>query len=98
MMGASLIFHLETSSVNMEHNYNWATSADYGGEGPNPEEDAHVEHYVYLAVRPLPRVHARTAASAPVHRAHDRGPPNLPLADELPRPRLYQPIGVMSRQ
>ena len=80
MLEACLIFQLETRNINMENNYNWTTSSDYGGEGPNPEEDALAEHFVYLAVIPLPRDHALTAASALAFpsRAHD-----LPFADEF---------------
>jgi len=51
---ASLILHLETSSVNMDNNINWTTSCDYGGEGPKAENEAHLEHFVYMVVKPLP--------------------------------------------
>ena len=51
---ACLIMQLESRDINMANNYNWTTSCDYGGEGPKPEEDALAEHFVYLAVIPLP--------------------------------------------
>ena len=66
-MEASLIFQLEDKSVNIENNINWTTSCDYGGEGHNPVDVAHLEHYVYLAVKPLPRRHADEAAAASAH-------------------------------
>ena len=50
---ASLILELETNSVNIHNNINWMKSCDYGGEGPNKDDEANVQHYVYLAVRPL---------------------------------------------
>ena len=68
IMEASLIFQLEDKSVNIEHNMNWTTSCDYGGEGPNHATDeAHLEHYVYLAVKPLPRRLDYEAAAASAH-------------------------------
>ena len=55
---AALILDLETNSVNINHNINWTSSCDYGGEGPKADDESHCEHYVYLAVRPLPiRLH-----------------------------------------
>ena len=54
MLEASLIFHLEQRSTNIENNINWTTSCDYGGEGPKHDGEAHTEHFVYLAVVPLP--------------------------------------------
>ena len=50
---ASLIYELEISSTNIKHNVNWLMSCDYGGEGPRAEHEAHEEHFVYLAVRPV---------------------------------------------
>ena len=50
---ASLILALEDAAVNMPNNINWVYSCDYGGEGPRPEAEAHVEHYVYVALKPL---------------------------------------------
>ena len=54
VMEASLILQLETNGLNIENNRNWTTSCDYGGEGPNRQDEAHLEQYVYLAVKPLP--------------------------------------------
>ena len=55
---AALILELETNSVNINHNINWTSSCDYEGEGPTADDESHCEHYVYLAVRPLPiRLH-----------------------------------------
>ena len=67
MMEASLILQLEDKAVNIENNMNWTTSCDYGGEGPNPREEAHLEHYVYLALKPFPRRLADEAAAASAH-------------------------------
>ena len=66
-MEASLILQLETKVVNMSNNINWTTSCDYGGEGRQPAEEAHLEHYVYLAVKPLPRSPWDEAAAASAH-------------------------------
>ena len=66
-MEASLILQLADKAVNIENNMNWTTSCDYGGEGPNPREEAHLEHYVYLALKPLPRRLADEAAAASAH-------------------------------
>ena len=57
IMEASLILQLEQRATNIEHNINWTTSCDYGGEGPKHDGEAHREHFVYLAVVPLPRLH-----------------------------------------
>ena len=40
------------TSTNIDLNYNWLKSCDYGGEGPRGADDAHEVHVVYLAVRP----------------------------------------------
>ena len=53
MMEAALIFHLEYSCLNIDNNYNWTVSRDYGGEGPDKEHEAHNEHFVYIVVKPL---------------------------------------------
>ena len=68
VMEASLILQLETNGLNIENNMNWTTSCDYGGEGPNHQDEAHLEQYVYLAVKPLPlsAEESRAAASAPM--------------------------------
>ena len=67
-MEASLILQLETNGLNIGNNRNWTTSCDYGGEGPNRQDEAHLEQYVYLAVKPLPlsAEELRAAASAPM--------------------------------
>ena len=65
MMEASLILQLEDKAVNIEHNINWTISCDYGGEGR--QKDEHLEHYVYLAVKSLPRRSEDEAAAASVH-------------------------------
>ena len=57
MMEASLILQLEQRATNIDNNINWTTSCDYGGEGPKHDGEAHLEHFVYLAVVPLPRLH-----------------------------------------
>ena len=62
-MEASLILHLEDKAVNIDNSINWTLSCDYGGEGNNNPEEAFREHYVYIAVKPLPQ----TAASAREH-------------------------------
>ena len=64
MMEASLILQLEDKAVNTEHNINWTRSCDYGGEGPNGDDEAHLEHFVYLALKPLPRRPEDEAAAA----------------------------------
>ena len=51
---ASLIYSLENDYTNIDHNINWLRSCDYGGEGPRLAADADEEHFVYLAVRPIP--------------------------------------------
>ena len=56
IMEASLILQLEQRATNIDNNINWTTSCDYGGEGPKWEGEAHIEHFVYLAVVPLPRL------------------------------------------
>ena len=53
MMEASLILQLEDKEVNIANNINWTTSMDYGGEGYKPANESDLEHFVYLAVRPL---------------------------------------------
>ena len=66
MMEASLTLQLEQMELNIDNNINWTTSCDYGGEGPKHDDEAHREHFVYLAVAPLPRLirPITTAASA----------------------------------
>ena len=78
MMEASLILQLERMAVNIENNINWTISCDYGGEGRKKDDEAHFEHYVYLAVKPLPRTRLAlalagdeaAAASAHQHEEH----------------------------
>ena len=43
--------------TNIGSNINWTISCDYGGEGPKHDFEAHLEHFVYLALVPLPRLH-----------------------------------------
>ena len=50
---ASLIYEFERGSTNIDHNINWLMSCDYGGEGPRAKDEAHEEHFVYVAVRPI---------------------------------------------
>ena len=57
---------IEANSVNMENNINWAMSCDCGGEGPTADDETHVEHFVYLAVKPLPH-HRELMAGASAH-------------------------------
>ena len=56
VMEASLILQLETNGLNIEYTMKSTTSCDYGGEGPKHDDEAHCEHFVYLAVVPLPRL------------------------------------------
>ena len=55
---------LERDHTNIDHNINWVRSCDYGGEGPRLAADAHEEHFVYLAVRPIPSGEIAIAAAA----------------------------------
>ena len=65
MMMVEAMLHFETIAVNIDRSINWTTSCDYGGEGPTRQDEAHLEHYVYLALKPLPpTVEEWTAASA----------------------------------
>ena len=64
MMESSLILHFETTAINAAYNYNWTTACDYGGEGPTREDEVHLEHFVYLAVKPLPPTAESMAAAA----------------------------------
>ena len=61
MLEASLILHFETNAVNIENNLNWTIASDYGGEGPTREDEAHLEHYVYIALEPGRRPPAASA-------------------------------------
>ena len=69
---ASLILQLEINSVNIDNNINWTRSCDYGGEGPTAADNSHVEHFVYLAVKPLPALDLAAASAHgledPMHR------------------------------
>ena len=71
MMEASIILQIENKVANIENNINWTQSTDYGGEGPKNDEEKHFEHWVYLAVKPLPRFTDFIAAeSAHQHEEH----------------------------
>ena len=61
---ASLIYSLENDHTNIGHNINWVRSCDYGGEGPRLAGEAHEEHFVYLAVRPISSGEMVIAAAA----------------------------------
>ena len=50
---ASLIMVTERGRINIDNNINWTTSKDYGGEGPRGADQAHTEHFVYVALKPL---------------------------------------------
>ena len=50
---AALIYELERGRTNIAHNINWVKSCDSGGEGPRAAAEAHEEHFVYLAVKPI---------------------------------------------
>ena len=65
-MEASLIFYFEHDGLNIRNNYNWTVSKDYGGEGPKHEDQAHLEHFVYIALKPLPprTIEERVAAES----------------------------------
>ena len=55
MLEAHLIFFLEREAVNpIGSNMNWLMDPKDGGEGPTREDEAHIEHYVYLALTPDP--------------------------------------------
>ena len=45
---------------------NW-TMGEYGGESPESADEAHCEHYVYLAVKPLAQRPEGEAAAASAH-------------------------------
>ena len=70
MMEASLILQLEQRATNIENNTNWTTSCDYGGEGPKHDGEAHLEHFVYLALVPLPRLHQPVDMRKTLQRLH----------------------------
>ena len=55
-MEASLIFYFEHDGLNINNNYNWTVSKDYGGEGPIRQcpYEAPEPHFVYIALKPLP--------------------------------------------
>ena len=67
MLEASLILQLEEKAVNMQNNINWTVSCDYGGEGGRMHHEAHLKHYVYVALKPLPQMHRDGAAAASAH-------------------------------
>ena len=95
MMEASLIFYFEQDGLNIHNNYYWTVSKDYGGEGPKHEDQAHLEHFVYIALKPLPprtieeRVAAESArlvASGQAAELEARNPFNaLDVIDEMDR-------------
>ena len=64
MLEAAIIHHLEYSGLNFENNYNCRMSLGYTRYAC--EDEAHREHYVYLAVKPLPpqTVEERVAAAS----------------------------------
>ena len=70
MMEASLILQLEQMELNIDNNRNWTTSCDYGGEGPKHDEEQHLEHFVYLALVPLPRLHQPVDTGKTLQRLH----------------------------
>lgn len=53
---AALIYELERGHTNIAHNNNWVKSCDYGGEVPRAAGEAHEEHVVYMAVKPITSV------------------------------------------
>ena len=68
-MEAALIYELERGRTNIAHNINWVKSCDYGGEGPRTEAEAHEEHFVYVAVKPITSVF-RVGSDTPAATAH----------------------------
>ena len=94
-MEASLIFYFEHDGLNIHNNYNWTVSKDYGGEGPKHEDQAHLEHFVYIALKPLPprnfeereaAASARLVASGQAAELEARDPFNaLDVLDEMDR-------------
>ena len=68
-MEAALIYELERGRTNIAHNINWVKSCDYGGEGPRTEAEAHEEHFVYVAVKPITSVF-RAGSETPAATAH----------------------------
>ena len=68
-MEAALIYELERGRTNIAHNINWVKSCDYGGEGPRTEAEAHEEHFVYVAVKPITSVF-RAGSDTPAATAH----------------------------
>ena len=59
VMEAAIILELEREQVNLANNINYTTSMDYGGEGPKNADEAQAQHFVYLAVAPVPAYTAR---------------------------------------
>ena len=108
MMEASLIFYFEHDGLNIHNNYNWTVSKDYGGEGPKHEDQAHLEHFVYIALKPLPprtieeRVAAESArldASGQAAELEARNPFNaLEVYDEIDLDREMQEMRARERE
>lgn len=108
MMEASLIFYFEHDGLNIHNNYNWTVSKDYGGEGPKHEDQAHLEHFVYIALKPLPprtieeRVAAESArlvASGQAAELEARNPFNaLEVYDEIDLDREVQEMRARERE
>ena len=95
MMESSLILHFETTAINAAYNYNWTTACDYGGEGPTREDEAHLEHFVYLAVKPLPPTAESMAAAASAQFG------DMTRTPSLPGPTISPPrdsLGICSRR
>ena len=55
-MEAAFICELERGHTNIAHDINWVKPCDYGGEGPRATDEAHEEHVVYMAVKPITSV------------------------------------------
>ena len=72
ILEASLIHHFECTAVNIAHNRNCKTSSAYSCEGPNRESEAH-EHFVYIAVKPLPPCRKCVTAAASAHPPEEFG-------------------------
>ena len=107
-MEASLIFYFEHDGLNIRNNYNWTVSKDYGGEGPKHEDQAHLEHFVYIALKPLPprtieeRVAAESArlvASGQAAELEARNPFNaFEVYDEIDLDREMQEMRARERE
>ena len=84
MLEAAIIHHLEYSRLNLMYNCNYRMCLDYTRYAC--EDEAHREHYVYLAVKPLPpqTVEERVAAASAQSVAQlEASFPELQISDDV---------------